>query len=193
MPLTQILRYETHIVVVLCSPERMHSLTVQYALIHRYLQTVPSSVVCLISSNIFIIVLIVFLSSVFSWFFLSAYCSIRTLYSIKRKGYVVTLRFPNSQSVSVIYGISKHSHNSFRFKFIIPELGFWWVCLVFVIRFFNLFQYLFAIFLNHRCQKCCTSFHIKNGLSVKFIVPGLGFIKTCASSWCAISISICNL
>ena len=66
MPLTQILRYETHIVVVLCSPERMHSLTVQYALIHRYLQTVPSSVVCLISSNIFIIVLIVFLSSVFS-------------------------------------------------------------------------------------------------------------------------------
>ena len=35
---TQILRYETHIIVVLCSPERMHSLTMQYALIHRYLQ-----------------------------------------------------------------------------------------------------------------------------------------------------------
>ena len=34
MPLTQILRYETHIVVVLCSPERMHSLTVQYLMGH---------------------------------------------------------------------------------------------------------------------------------------------------------------
>ena len=38
MPLTQILRYETHIIVVLCSAERIYSLTVQYALIHRYLQ-----------------------------------------------------------------------------------------------------------------------------------------------------------
>ena len=37
MPLTQILRYETHIIIVLCSPERMHSLTVQYALFYRYL------------------------------------------------------------------------------------------------------------------------------------------------------------
>lgn len=40
MPLTRILRYETHIVVVLCSPERMHSLTVQYALYYRYLQLI---------------------------------------------------------------------------------------------------------------------------------------------------------
>ena len=38
MPLTQILRYETHIIIVLCSPERMHSLTVQYALFYRHLQ-----------------------------------------------------------------------------------------------------------------------------------------------------------
>ena len=37
MPLTWILRYETHIVVVLCSPERMHSLTVHYALFYRCL------------------------------------------------------------------------------------------------------------------------------------------------------------
>lgn len=40
MPLTRILRYETHIVIVLCSPERMHSLTVQYALLRRYLQKI---------------------------------------------------------------------------------------------------------------------------------------------------------
>ena len=39
-----LLDYETHIVIVLCSPERIHSLTVQYALLHRYLQVYTKSI-----------------------------------------------------------------------------------------------------------------------------------------------------